>query len=326
MATFHVDYVEKDDPARKKKLASVILFMYPDFQSKTLYMYRFCFWKSSPCQANVLKPVITEHGVCYQFNSGDEGKRSDVEGSLYGLMISFMTKQEEYLVGSYIAGYTILLHNSKDHPNVVTQGFQVAPGGSANVAIKQKYVKNLPQPHGQCADKQLAYFPHYSKINCQAECLHNETIEKCGCRLVYYPEVPGLRECSPIDVNTCWGPLLTNVSQIMKNCACTEACETFYFEYSVTNGRVSDVSAQAAAVFLNTTQTYVEKNYLAVYLYYKEMSYEEVIQQEAYSTLTLLADIGGALGLILGSTLMTVAEILDFFLGLSIWKFFGVKL
>lgn len=44
----------------------------------------------------------------------------------------------------------------------------------------------------------------------------------------------------------------------------------------------------------------------------EEISYIKIEEQKAYPILALLCDVGGALGLILGSTLLTVFEVLDF--------------
>lgn len=53
------------------------------------------------------------------------------------------------------------------------------------------------------------------------------------------------------------------------------------------------------------------KNVVELRIFYDELSVEKVQSTKAYSILALLCDIGGALGLILGSTQLTVFEILD---------------
>lgn len=53
-------------------------------------------------------------------------------------------------------------------------------------------------------------------------------------------------------------------------------------------------------------------NFLQVDVFYKEMSYEKVDQQVAFEALSLFSEIGGFLGLLLGASLLTVCELLDF--------------
>jgi Amiloride-sensitive sodium channel len=49
----------------------------------------------------------------------------------------------------------------------------------------------------------------------------------------------------------------------------------------------------------------------ALQVYFTDLKYTKVEASAAYTFLALLCDIGGALGLILGSTLLTVVELMD---------------
>jgi len=53
-------------------------------------------------------------------------------------------------------------------------------------------------------------------------------------------------------------------------------------------------------------------------VFFSELKYTYIEAQPAYSLLALLCDIGGALGLILGSTLLTLCELLDLLVRLSV--------
>jgi len=52
-------------------------------------------------------------------------------------------------------------------------------------------------------------------------------------------------------------------------------------------------------------------------VFYSEMKYTYVEYEAAYTVLALMCDIGGALGLILGSTLLTFCEFADFLIILA---------
>jgi len=47
-------------------------------------------------------------------------------------------------------------------------------------------------------------------------------------------------------------------------------------------------------------------------VFFSEMKYTTIKTEPAYTILALLCDIGGALGLILGSTMLTLCEFADF--------------
>ena len=49
-------------------------------------------------------------------------------------------------------------------------------------------------------------------------------------------------------------------------------------------------------------------------IYYNQFSIEEVVQQPTFAFLSLLDEIGGFLGLILGASVLTVSELIDFLL------------
>ena len=51
---------------------------------------------------------------------------------------------------------------------------------------------------------------------------------------------------------------------------------------------------------------------MAVDIFYQELSYEEIEQNVAFEFLSLLSEIGGFLGLLLGASVLTVCELVDY--------------
>lgn len=47
-------------------------------------------------------------------------------------------------------------------------------------------------------------------------------------------------------------------------------------------------------------------------IYYPVLSTEKITQQPAFELLSLLSEVGGFLGLLLGASMLTVCELLDF--------------
>ena len=58
-------------------------------------------------------------------------------------------------------------------------------------------------------------------------------------------------------------------------------------------------------------------NFLTVSIYYKELTYQVVTQQKAFEFLSLLSEIGGFLGLLLGASLLTMCELIDYLVSLT---------
>jgi len=62
-------------------------------------------------------------------------------------------------------------------------------------------------------------------------------------------------------------------------------------------------------------------------VFFSELKYTHVESEAAYPALALLCDIGGALGLILGSTMLTFCELADFLIILAAtWPFSALTL
>ena len=47
-------------------------------------------------------------------------------------------------------------------------------------------------------------------------------------------------------------------------------------------------------------------------VFYPELSYTKIEQQKAFSFISLLSEVGGFLGLLLGASVLTVCELVDF--------------
>ena len=65
---------------------------------------------------------------------------------------------------------------------------------------------------------------------------------------------------------------------------------------------------------------------MTVDIFYEELSYEEITQNIAFEFLSLLSEIGGFLGLLLGASVLTVCELIDFVALATINKFKRNKL
>ena len=60
---------------------------------------------------------------------------------------------------------------------------------------------------------------------------------------------------------------------------------------------------------------------MAVDIFYEELSYEEIEQNVAFEFLSLLSEIGGFLGLLLGASVLTVFKLIDFVALATVNKF-----
>ena len=75
----------------------------------------------------------------------------------------------------------------------------------------------------------------------------------------------------------------------------------------------SELYASNALEKYNTSVAEQNRNYATLNIFFSTLSYEVVSIDAAYTFMALLSDIGGALGLLLGATLLTIYETGEFF-------------
>ena len=61
-------------------------------------------------------------------------------------------------------------------------------------------------------------------------------------------------------------------------------------------------------------------------IFYEELSYQRIEQNIAFGFLSLLSEIGGFLGLLLGASVLTVCELVDFITIMSLNKFVRMEM
>ena len=91
-----------------------------------------------------------------------------------------------------------------------------------------------------------------------------------------------------------------------RSCGCLKPCIEEHYSYAMSFAMMSDYIFEIAGIRGSANR------YAAVNLFYSKIAYEELVTVPAYTPLALLCDIGGALGLFLGSTFLTLLEIMEF--------------
>ncbi|XP_033762490.1 LOW QUALITY PROTEIN: uncharacterized protein LOC117344005 [Pecten maximus] len=75
---------------------------------------------------------------------------------------------------------------------------------------------------------------------------------------------------------------------------------------------IADARAYKESIKIDSD--FIKNNFLQLDIFYRQMSYEEINQQEAYDVFALLCDIGGSMGLFLGASVLSIVEVWDLIL------------
>ncbi|PFX31908.1 Acid-sensing ion channel 5 [Stylophora pistillata] len=251
----------------------------------------------SRCSNEDFLPTVTELGLCFTFNSGQNGKeirkvsRSD---SAWELHVELDLHLDDHLAGFLSEGIFVIIHDQGVYINSADTVL-VAPGSYVRINVKRKVYRNKKRPYEtECTDsKRLAGFPKYDSDGCYEECLSNTTAKKCGCRL---PSLVG-------------SELISGTQ-----CECPLACDVVKYETKTSAAAYPNPSLinYLKMKGVDKTDDYLRKNLIMLEVGYTSVSYEHFKQTAQYDSTALMGEIGGTLGLFLGCSAVTVIEFVDF--------------
>ncbi|XP_022086791.1 acid-sensing ion channel 1C-like [Acanthaster planci] len=323
-------------------------FNYTDFTLRAGFLMdditlRQCEWrrKTKSCSPANFSHVFTSFGNCWTFNSGKTGPilKETQAGSGNGVRMLIDIQQSEYtetVDGNIPAGLKVLIHDQATPPFVESSGLAISPGVYAFIGVRKQQYLNLEHPYGKCnASKTLTRFSHYTREGCKIECRARAILEKCNCRLVRHPG--NETECSPQQTSGCaMSTLGALVGGEDNPCDCPVPCNYTTFTTSLSTASIPSNSVAAHLQGLTETsyssdysyssfsvpypaqldlfeEGYIPKNVILLDVFYEDINFERYEQSEAITPSALISDIGGQLGLFLGASFITLAEILSYF-------------
>ncbi|XP_063724130.1 acid-sensing ion channel 2-like isoform X2 [Symsagittifera roscoffensis] len=232
------DLFSDDNPQTKvlrQKLASLSDadrtrdFSLEEFQMRAGHkmkdMLKACKWRDLTCSYMDFKPVLTEMGLCYQYNSNatwDEETKSYQFKKVFkggagnGLKMLLVTEEDEYLPPqiesfetSLETGFKLEIHDPDVPPLVHQLGVGIAPGLQTFVVLQKEQVTYLTKPWGECVKtfEKTINFTKYSDPACRIECETEHIVDECDCRLPFMPVLSTKPKsqivCSPAKYKDC---------------------------------------------------------------------------------------------------------------------------
>lgn len=278
--------------------------------------------------------IVTDYGSsCMQFNAASNETNSTLKATRSGAGWGFSVLLDTQLTWAYtkytpIEGFRVFIHHKDTVPAMASQAFWVKPGVNAEVAISLVTEKSIGPPHTDCTDgshKTLKYYDKYTKSRCGRECLTDYIVEQCGCRHYWMPG--NVTYCDPKQIQLCVDP---NVYRFIskghiKNCDCRDDCTLHRYRISLSDAPMGTawstaMSANAVAsglipgMSVEELTYHIKSNIVRLEVFFKTMTEEIIETKAAYTMFALFSDLGGALGLILGCTILTIMELIDFLL------------
>ncbi|XP_020626896.1 degenerin mec-4-like isoform X4 [Orbicella faveolata] len=317
-----------------------------------------CNWKDFSCKHGDFMKYWKRtwnwrYGNCYTFNSGatGEGKKipiltSTKPGPNYGLTLDLFVNQEEYIPSlSQEAGVRVLLTAERSITFPVDEGFTVSPGFATSIGLRKlKIIRVDPFNNGSCHKnddlEEFSVYRHfkgskYSVQGCMYSCLARAQEKECNCTEGKFRTVSGI--CSEISDVECIQNLQKQYDNDQLGCSskCPQPCNQISYRTAMSSSAWSlSYEKQLQAIMLRQGDSKFDdmgkdkdslrQNFLRINIYFEELNMEKITYSEYYAFENLMSDIGGQLGLWIGVSVITVAEVLK--LLLDIFKVLFQKL
>ena len=130
--------------------------------------------------------------------------------------------------------------------------------------------------------------------------------------------------CNLIEEYKCANQALDDYAKQSSNdttasCVCPSQCHSHVYQTTVSQSVASTFFIEYLQYYFPTyTLEDLRYEFAVLEVYYSSLEYLDVTMTPAYTAWALLCDIGGAMGLLLGATLLTLYETLEFVLQLAI--------
>ena len=275
-----------------------------------------CKWINNPLDcSSYFQIVTTTSGYCYELRHHDDPSNANnfkvlQSGSSFGLTLMIDIRQSEAVFGvtSRGAGASLLTHKrGSGIPDFTRNAIALGPGFEHNIALEKYVTKRLLPPYSsvECeADSS------YTQSACAELCKMKDLLGSCSCwddRLLN-------DNCSFCAQYTCANYQLDRYFN--GKCGCKPECNKIGYKSEVSSFNYpaklyEQQVLQLVPHYHNISD--VRDNVMYVNIYFDNTVTEVSTEKAAVSGWQVISDLGGSLGLFLGASLITVAEILEFF-------------
>lgn len=318
-----------------------------------------CFFQNEKCNltADFQRITTPMYGNCFTFKS--KGRIQKTVNSESGLFTMLNINQDDYSSTAYswssIAGAKVMIH-LPDEILPESQAIYLAPGTLTDIKIEKKVTKRLEYPYpDKCSKarnmKETLGIPvKYTVGTCLYACYIESQVSVCGYATPFFTSsIKSLLSVlgnDTIDVGLKY-KTAENVSQLdclakfednyikgKVNCNCPPPCYEETFKITVSSAMWPSLSKakdllQALKIafwqFDYWTLDSLYNNIVTTNIYFKDFTVETITQVPAYTIYDFGSDLGGQLGLWIGSSVFSVFEFGAFLLSILVCLVFSKK-
>ncbi|XP_067667422.1 acid-sensing ion channel 2-like [Haliotis asinina] len=310
-----LSYDFQDDDSSSEVPSINVNKYYMEFGHNVYDSLLWCIWGEEECWPENFTHSVTDSGLCFTFNANGKTFIRN-SGRQYGLKLALWVGAEEFTRSRQNTegeGFMITIHSADIPPVIAETGMAVSPGSQYLFGLE---VQEIDAPDGlaNCGSQELKYYPgKYSREACRTECFTDYIVDACSCREAYMPGNAKL--CDSDVIAYCIYPKTQEYLHSRPDCEsnCPQTCSYNTFSLKTSSSlRLTDEYLSTMANETYGTVDYMRRNFVSVEVYHSSMYYPYIRKRYSYPVLDLFCNIGGALGLIVGATIVTVVELCDY--------------
>lgn len=279
------------------------------------------------------------------------GKINGLQLELYSGSFEDMNITDETIMRYFrFDGFHVVVHNHSLDPRyyggLASDGVEISPGYSYNLIVNRIFTYKLEEPHNNCKKNldRIDSFDsdifklmistrkyNYRQKDCFDYCISKELINKCNLTVEVDHHIILLDKYwdlfkSDENLLSCLGLVyqeLTNgkVSEVCSP-SCPLECDSIAYEVSNSFSKFPNViyaselkrHPKIKSKFphgYNITYIDLKDTVIAFNVFYKDLKYTEITQTAKTNIEDLLSDLGGLLGLFIGASFLSFAEIIE---------------
>ena len=306
-----------------------------------------CVFNDEPCRADDFEWYYDlSFGNCYRFNSGRNQKGRPIglketmkPGPKGGLLIQLFNIPSQNKISSVLSeGLILFIHNQSANPSA-SMGVNIDPSKQTDISIQRTFIQKEPDPYSDCISLEN-YDSYYYKFliglnrtyrqqDCFDLCLQKMIIDSCGCYDLNFPMVYNSTSCLSLEQFDCtrFAYVKFKSSKINEECLalCPLECESINYDLLISS--TASLSKQGydlieklidrfTSGFSQYKLTYdeVRQKFIALNVYYSDLSYVKISETPKTSFFDLLSNLGGTLGLYIGISFLSLVELVEIFL------------
>ncbi|XP_065076029.1 pickpocket protein 28 [Ochlerotatus camptorhynchus] len=246
-------------------------------------------------------------------------------GANMGLTVVLDANVQEYFCSSTSSyGFKLMLHNPMETPKMAEFAHYIQVGTENRIIVTpilsdaSYLIRKASQAQRQCVfanEANLSYFRTYSRNNCEMECEARLIQENCGCVLYYMPKLKeDTKICSKGDA-ACYEKIRSSIALTANTtliCSCLPGCSEIAYTMDLSTADLCVGRFKVRESLLDVNESYARENIALVYIFFSEMYFRSFTKGELIGFTDFLSNIGGLLGLFMGFSLISVAEVFYF--------------